>query len=120
MHFPFPNVDEAWFASRAWSLITTGKAFGTLDAGVFDRFPGYETYFPWLPVQIQSLGLRLFPQPELVAVRLVSLFFGLGLVILIYAIGVRFGGRRLGLLSALHPFDFNAICIFSPIWGDMT
>ncbi len=100
MRYPFPFVDEAWFASRAWSFITTGKAFGTLDAGVFDRFPGHETYFPWLPVLIQSLGLHLFPQPELVAVRIISLFFGLGLVIIIYAIGVRFGGRRLGLLSA--------------------
>jgi 4-amino-4-deoxy-L-arabinose transferase-like glycosyltransferase len=100
MRFPPPFVDEAWLASRAWSFITTGKAFGTLDAGVFDRFPGHETFFPWLPVVIQSLGLRLFPKPELIAVRFISLFFGLCLVIIIYAIGVRFGGRRLGLLSA--------------------
>ena len=113
MNFPAPFVDEAWFACRAWSYITTGKAFGSLDAGVFDRFPGYETFFPWLPVQIQSWGLRLFPQPELLAVRLISLVFGLVLVASIYAIGVRFGGRRLALLSAFitsltMPFVYSA------------
>lgn len=100
MRYPAPFVDEAWLASRAWSFITTGKAFGTLDAGVFDRFPGHETFFAWLPVRIQSLGLRLLPKPELIGMRITSLIFGLGLVFIIYAIGMRFGGRKLGLLSA--------------------
>ncbi len=33
LHVPLPFVDEAWFANRAWALMHTGRAFGTLDAG---------------------------------------------------------------------------------------
>src|SRR5438309_11148620 len=45
---PPPFVDEGWNASRGWGLLHTGRAFGTLDAGVFENYPGYWTYFPWL------------------------------------------------------------------------
>lgn len=99
MRFPFPFVDEAWFACRAWNFISTGQAVGTLDFGVFDRFQGFETYFPWFPVLIQSLAMRLFNQPELIAVRMVSLIFALILSISIYIIGTKLGGRSLGLMS---------------------
>src|SRR5438105_2633649 len=48
VHTPATFVDEAWNANRSWALMHTGRAFGTLDAGVFDRYDGYWTYFPWL------------------------------------------------------------------------
>src|SRR5258708_2378396 len=37
---PPPFVDEAWNANRAWGLLHTGHSFGTLDAGVFEKYPG--------------------------------------------------------------------------------
>jgi hypothetical protein len=113
MHFPPPFVDEAWFAGRAWSFIQTGRAFGPLDAGVFDRFEGYWTLFPWLPTFIQSLGLRFVSQPELLPLRIVSLLFGFLLLGTVYAIATRLRGPRLGLLSVFlvsvsWPFFYSA------------
>ena len=100
MRFPAPFVDEAWYASRSWGLITTQKAFGALDAGVFDRYPGYWTYFQWLPVWLQSLVIRLTGTPNLVGLRAQSLVFGLLLGAAIYSIGSSIGGRKLGALGA--------------------
>src|SRR5205823_14310562 len=76
---PAPFVDEAWYASRAWSLIHTGRAFGTLDAGVFDKYDGYWTYFPFLGTWFQALAIRILGL-SLFSVRLVSLAFGLALL----------------------------------------
>lgn len=106
LRYPAVFVDEAWFGARAWNFITTGQAFSSLDSGVFDRFTGYFTYFPWLPVFLQSLAMRLFPQPEIIAIRLVSWLFGMILLGLVYLIGRRLGGQKLGLLSA-------AMCAYS-------
>ena len=56
MRDPPPYVDEAWDANRAWALLQTGRPFGTMDSGVFERFPGYWTYFPWLGNAIHALA----------------------------------------------------------------
>ncbi len=101
MRFPPPNVDEAWYAARAWSFLQTGRAFGVLDIGVIDRFEGYWTFLPWLPTWIQSLSLRFVDAPSLLAVRIVSLGFGFLLLVAIYIIASHLGGQRLGLLSTL-------------------
>ncbi|MCX6027121.1 MAG: hypothetical protein NTY23_12855, partial [Chloroflexi bacterium] len=93
MRFPAPFVDEAWYASRSWGLITTHKAFGVLDAGVFDRYPGYWTYFQWLPVWLQSLVVQLTGTPNLLGLRALSLVVGLFLAAAIYSIGSSIGGR---------------------------
>ena len=95
---PPPHVDEAWYAARAWALIHTGRAFGVLDQGVLDRFPGYWTFFPWLGTWLQALAMRLLG-PTLLAVRLVSLAFGLLLLGAVYVVGERLGGRRVGLVG---------------------
>lgn len=113
MRYPAPFVDEAWFASRAWAFIHTGRAFGPLDAGVIDRFEGYWTFLPWLPTFFQSIGLCLAGAPTLLAVRGVSLAFGLLLAAAVYVIGRRLGGWKLGLLSAFlvatsRPFLYSA------------
>jgi hypothetical protein len=99
MRFPPPFVDEGWLASRAWAFIHTGRAFGPLDAGVFDRFQGYWTFYPWLSTFLQSLGLRLAGTPGLLPVRMMSLAFGLLLLGAIYAIANRLYGWEFGLLS---------------------
>ncbi len=100
LRVPAPFVDDAWYASRAWSLIQQGQAFGTLDAGVLDRYPGYWTYFPLLGPIVQSLGIRLLGL-SLFSVRLVSLVFGLMLLAIVYAMGRRIGGRTVALTAAL-------------------
>jgi 4-amino-4-deoxy-L-arabinose transferase-like glycosyltransferase len=112
MRTPPPFVDEAWYASRAWAFIHTGRAFGTLDAGVFDNYDGYWTYFPWLgtllhTLAIEALGLSLF------SVRFASLVFGLVLLIAIYAIANHVAGARAGLLAVLlvslsRPFLYSS------------
>ena len=113
MRFPTPFVDEAWLASRAWGFMQTGRAFGPLDAGVFDRFEGYWTFFPWLSTVIQSLALRFSPAPSLLAVRVVSLLFGGVLLGAVYSIANSLGGRKYGLLSVglvslSWPFFYSA------------
>lgn len=113
LRFPAPFVDEAWLASRAWAFIQTGLAFGPLDSGLADRFPGYWTVNQWLMTFLDSLSLRFFNAPNLLAVRLVSLVFGLILLALVYVIARRFGGQRLGLLSVIlvsvsGPFLYSA------------
>lgn len=113
MRYPPPFVDEVWAIDRAWAFIRTGRVFGQLDVGVWDRFDGYWTFFPWIPTAVQSLSIRLFAAPSLLGVRLVSLAFGLALLGSAYAIGRRFGGSGLGMLSALvvslsSPFVYSA------------
>jgi 4-amino-4-deoxy-L-arabinose transferase-like glycosyltransferase len=101
MRYPPPFVDEAWFASRGWSIIHNGINFSSLDAGVIERYEGYWTFFPWLPSWLLSLSLRPFTQPQLFPVRMVSLAFGMVLLLATYIIGNRFRGHRVGLLSGL-------------------
>jgi hypothetical protein len=101
LRYPNPFVAEAWYASRAWALINHGQAFGPLDSGVFDRYPGYWTYFQWVPVFLQSLGLRWFEHPTLLPLRLLSLFFGGVLLAAIWAIAVDLCNRTTAYLSVL-------------------
>lgn len=112
MRIPPPFVDEAWNAARALGFVNTGHPFGPLDAGVFDRFEGYWTFFPWLAVWIHSLSVRLFG-PTLFAVRIVSLGFALLLLAAIYVIARHLGGKKLALLGVLlvsvsWPFFYSA------------
>ncbi len=113
LRYPSPFVDEAWLASRATGLLRTGRNFGVLDAGVFDRFDGYWTFFPWIPSWLQAQALRWFSDPSLLAVRLVSLAFGLILLAAIYSIARRLAGTRAALLSVIllslsKPFLYSA------------
>ena len=113
MRIPPPFVDEAWNAARVWGLIRTGRPFGQLDAGVFDRYEGYWTFFPWLAVWVQSLSVRIAGAPTLFAVRVVSLVFGLVLLAAAYVIARHLGGRKLALLSTFlvsvsWPFFYTA------------
>jgi len=113
MRFPAPFVDEGWNAGRAWAFLQTGWPFSTLDMGVIEKFEGYWTFFPRLPVWIHGQVLRLSATPSLLAMRIVSLAFGLVLLGAIYAIAKRLGGQRLALLSVLlvsmsWPFLYSA------------
>ncbi len=113
MRFPAPFVDEAWNASRAWAFLQTGHPFGPLDSGILDRFDGYWTLFPWLPTFVQSLSLHFSSEPSLLGIRLVSLTFGMMLLVALYTIGRRLGGESLGLgtvcLTAVSwPFLYSA------------
>ena len=95
---PPPHVDEAYRASRAYALIRTGRAFGILEAGVYDRYEGYWTFFPFLETWFTALPIRLLGL-SLWALRLTSLAFGLVLLGALYAIGDRLGGPVLGLVT---------------------
>jgi hypothetical protein len=113
LRFPGPHGDEAWMASRAWELIKNGTSFGDLDKGVLDLFEGYQYFNPWLSSAIQSIGLRIFNEPSLLAIRSVSLISGLVLLVSIYFIGFSFDGKRLGILcvtltAASWPFFLSA------------
>ena len=99
LRFPAPFVDEAWLASRAWGFVQEGRCFGALDRGIFDYLDGYWTFLPCLSVMLHAAVLRLAGAPSLLAVRLVSLFFGFVLLGVVYWIGARLAGRQLGWLS---------------------
>ena len=100
MRTPAPAIDEAWNANRAVAFLHTGRAFGSLDQGVFQKFDGYWTYFPWLAAFIHAGFVGLFGA-SLFSVRLASLFFGLLLLVAAYIIGRELGGKRTGLLAIL-------------------
>ncbi|MDQ3930155.1 MAG: glycosyltransferase family 39 protein [Chloroflexota bacterium] len=91
-------IDEAWNANRAWGFLHTGRAFGTLDQGVFQKFDGYWTYFPWAAAFIHAcfeaiFGLSLF------SIRMASFVFGLVLLVAAYFIGRHVGGTRVGIIA---------------------
>src|SRR5688500_13254758 len=73
---PEPFIDEGWNAARSWGLLQTGRAFGTLDAGIFQEYPGYWVYFPWLGTAIHAPFMFLF-EPTLFAMRFACFLFGL-------------------------------------------
>jgi 4-amino-4-deoxy-L-arabinose transferase-like glycosyltransferase len=99
LSYPPPNGDDAWMASRAFKITRSGSSFGQLDSGVLDRYEGYENFNPWLSSAIQSLGIRLFGEPSLLAIRFTSLALGIGLLVAIYWIGIALDGKQLGLLG---------------------
>jgi 4-amino-4-deoxy-L-arabinose transferase-like glycosyltransferase len=98
MRYPAPFVDEGWLASRAWGWINSGRAISSLDAGVWDKYDGYWTYFFMLGTWFQALGIQAFGL-SLFSVRLVSLVFGLILLAAVYVIADSLYGRRIGLLT---------------------
>jgi len=101
LRYPPPFADEAWNANRAWAFATQGVPFGGLDAGVFERYPGYWTYLPVLPTALHALPLWLAGGPGLLPIRLISLLFGAILVTACHTIGRARGGRACGLTAAL-------------------
>ncbi len=109
---PAPFVDDAWFASRAWALIHTGRAFSTLDMGVSSYFPGAWTTIPWLGTWLQAIAMRAFGL-SLWSIRLGSLAFGLILLLAVYAIAKRLGGRRLAVLAVLSTSTSTAFLLSS-------
>ncbi len=109
---PAPFVDDAWFASRAWALIHTGRAFSTLDMGVSSYFPGAWTTIPWLGTLLQAIGIRVFGL-SLWSIRLGSLVFGLILLLAVYAIANRLGGRRMAVLAMLSTSTSTAFLLSS-------
>ncbi len=98
LRIPAAFEDEGWYASRAWGLLHTGWAFGTVDSGVFEHYPHYERFFFWLGSALTAPFLALFG-PNLFTIRLVSLLFGMILLAVIYYIGVRLYDQRTGLLA---------------------
>jgi hypothetical protein len=95
---PAPFIDEVWFANRAWGFTQTGLNFGTIDAGVWDRFDGYWTYFPWLPTLIHAFAFQVLGL-SLLSLRLASLVFGMLVLLSVYVVADRLGGRRIALVS---------------------
>ncbi|MCI0604646.1 glycosyltransferase [bacterium] len=87
--YPALFVDEGWFGSRAWAFRTTQQAFGPLDRGVFDRFPGYWTYFPWIPNYLQHLTFLTSSAPGVEPLRFLSLLGGFLLLASVFSIGRR-------------------------------
>ncbi|MDQ3930156.1 MAG: hypothetical protein M3328_13535, partial [Chloroflexota bacterium] len=74
MRLPAPFVDEGWNANRSWALLHTGRPFGSMDSGVFERYPGYWTYFPLVAASIHAAAIAVLG-PSLFAMRAVSLLF---------------------------------------------
>ena len=112
MRFPAPFVDEGWNASRSWGMLTHGPGVRHARCGVYNQYPGFSRFFPWLGTALHVPLLALFG-PSLFAMRLTSLLFGLALLLLVYFIAVRLYNPRAGLLSVLLvsvslPFIFSA------------
>ena len=113
VRYPAPFVDEGWFASRAWSFRQTGHPAGPLDRGVFDRFEGYETFYPLLPNWLQSVTYLNSASPTLLPLRILSILSGFALLCALFFIGKALGGLRTAWLSVFlamlsSPFLYSA------------
>src|SRR4051794_11626844 len=112
LRVPPASTDEGWNAARGLALLQTGQAYGTLDAGVFDRYVGYWTYFPLLGTAIHAAFIGVFGV-SLFALRLASVAFGLLLVAEVYVIARTLYNPRAGLLAGFlvassFPFLFSS------------
>src|SRR5688572_549233 len=98
LRMPAPYVDEGWNANRSWALLHTGRPFGSMDSGVFERYPGYWTYFPLLASAIHAAGIAVLG-PTLLAMRMVSFLFGALLLLAVYVSGKRLYGNVVGTIA---------------------
>jgi 4-amino-4-deoxy-L-arabinose transferase-like glycosyltransferase len=99
--FPSPHVDEGWFANRAMGYLTTGVPFGTMDMGVFDRYPQPWLIFPLVPTFLQALVIRVVGDVDLMALRVLSLVAGAALLYVVYRIASHVAGRWAGIPSVV-------------------
>ena len=100
MRVPAPFVDEGWNANRSWALLHTGRPFGSLDSGVFERYPGYWTYFPLIASAIHAASIAVLG-PTLFAMRLVSFLFGALVLLAVYVAGRRLYGNTVGMVAVV-------------------
>ncbi len=113
LRYPFPFVDEAWFAARAWAWEQNGASFGLLDRGIFDyNAHGYQV-FPFLFTALQAHSLTIAGGVSLVALRGVSLVGGVLLLAALYVIGTHWYDRTVGIgvvivVALSRPFWLSA------------
>jgi 4-amino-4-deoxy-L-arabinose transferase-like glycosyltransferase len=100
MRLPVPFVDEGWNAGRSWALLHTGRPFGTMDSGVFERYPGYWTYFPLIGAAIHAAAIAVLG-PTLFTMRLVSFLFGALVLLAVYAAGKRLYDNKVGMIAVV-------------------
>ena len=91
---PPPFVDEGIYGGWAWAWLHTGHPFGMPATDAFER----HDYYPWTAVAFYALSMAVFGA-HLVALRIVSLLFGLLLLGVIYVLGARLIGLRGGLFA---------------------
>jgi 4-amino-4-deoxy-L-arabinose transferase-like glycosyltransferase len=112
LNYPVTFVDEGWAADRAWSLLQTGHQFASVDSGVYQRYEGYWTYWPYLGTLIHAVFIWLFGL-SLAAIRLASIFFGLILLTTVYCIVRRLYSHKaaviaMALLAVSSPFIYTS------------
>jgi 4-amino-4-deoxy-L-arabinose transferase-like glycosyltransferase len=112
LQYPVVSVDEGWNANRSWGLLQTGRAFGTMDAGPYENFPGYWTFYPWTGAWLHSLSMSVFG-PDLFSIRFVSFIFGAVLLLSIYVLGKQLYDSAVGLIAVVllsfsQPFLYSS------------
>jgi 4-amino-4-deoxy-L-arabinose transferase-like glycosyltransferase len=112
VRFPYVFVDEGSNASRAWALLHTGRAFASVDNGIYQHYDGYWTYFPYVGALLQAIFVWLFGL-SLGSLRIASLFFGLLLLLAVYFISRKLHGHRaalfaMALLAISAPFVLSS------------
>jgi 4-amino-4-deoxy-L-arabinose transferase-like glycosyltransferase len=110
LHSPF--MDEPILVSRAWSWLQTGLNFGALDAGVIDKkFDGFWTFHPLIPTWLHALFIYLFGL-DLAAVRLASIFCGIGLSIAVFSLSYQLSSSyRAALVAVLLLVSSNSFAL---------
>ncbi len=101
LRYPAPMVDEATLISRAWTFISTGHQYGELDSGLADSLPGVWTINSWFFTFFQSLALRLFSRPSLLAGRVLSLLWGIVLLFATYKIAKKLGNKQIAWICTI-------------------
>jgi 4-amino-4-deoxy-L-arabinose transferase-like glycosyltransferase len=95
--FPAVSQDEPWIASSGYKLATAGALGSDLFAGYHGMDQHHFVQMPVYPV-LQAAVFRMFGL-GLVQMRVLSVAFGLALLLVIYGLGREIGGERLGVLA---------------------
>jgi hypothetical protein len=113
LDYPAPFVDEAWLAARAWGFVQTGTPVGVLDTGLYGPLPNFWLRFGFVYTAVNAAALWVAGEPSVVAMRIVSLGYGLILLGAVYVIGSRIVSPRVGLVGVAlvalsRPFLYSA------------
>ncbi len=108
---PPPFVDEVHLVSPAWAFAQTGRDLGSMSISAITEDDGRWLHGSLLGVSVQALVIRTLGL-SIFSVRLVSLVFGLLILVSVYAIARHLYDARTGftavLLASLSPSFFGS------------
>jgi 4-amino-4-deoxy-L-arabinose transferase-like glycosyltransferase len=97
--FPAVHQDEPWIAAPAYKLATQGVMGSDLFAGYHGMDQHHLVHMPVYAL-LEAAIFRVFGT-GVVQMRMLSVLFGLALLVTMYLVGCQIGGERMGTLAVV-------------------